>query len=207
MRTSPFRQVRTLWPPFLPSCLRIPAGTYTASPSREGSRWTWTDCKTRCPALFPPAAQGPDGPSPGPVGGAGEDSLEGRYFQILQQAAQKRHRAGGRGPVPGGSHQPPDSGGAGGDAAMRICSMTATFGKLEWGETLEFTPGLNLISAPNEWGKAPGAPFSWPCSMASTPASGQSRASFRTRERFKPWSGKPMSRVHGNSVAGPPDHH
>ena len=43
--------------------------------------------------------------------GAGGDSLEGRYFQILQQAAQKRHRAGGRGPVPGGSHQPPDSGG------------------------------------------------------------------------------------------------
>ena len=36
---------------------------------------------------------------------------------------------------------------------MRICSMTATFGKLE-GETLEFTPGLNLISAPNEWGKS-----------------------------------------------------
>ena len=31
--------------------------------------------------------------------------------------------------------------------------MTATFGKLE-GDTLRLEPGLNVISAPNEWGKS-----------------------------------------------------
>ena len=36
---------------------------------------------------------------------------------------------------------------------MRIYKMTATFGKLEH-ETLTLEPGLNLIEAPNEWGKS-----------------------------------------------------
>ena len=36
---------------------------------------------------------------------------------------------------------------------MKIYSMTATFGKLSH-ETLTFQPGLNVISAPNEWGKS-----------------------------------------------------
>ncbi|HIT28613.1 MAG TPA: AAA family ATPase, partial [Candidatus Faecousia gallistercoris] len=36
---------------------------------------------------------------------------------------------------------------------MILCSMTATFGKLD-GEALSFSPGLNLITAPNEWGKS-----------------------------------------------------
>ena len=35
---------------------------------------------------------------------------------------------------------------------MRIYKMTATFGKLEH-ETLTLKPGLNVIEAPNEWGK------------------------------------------------------
>lgn len=36
---------------------------------------------------------------------------------------------------------------------MRIYQMTATFGKLEH-ETLTLEPGLNVIHAPNEWGKS-----------------------------------------------------
>ena len=36
---------------------------------------------------------------------------------------------------------------------MKIYSMTATFGKLE-NQTLTLQPGLNVISAPNEWGKS-----------------------------------------------------
>ena len=36
---------------------------------------------------------------------------------------------------------------------MRIYSMTATFGKLNH-ETLTLQPGLNIIEAPNEWGKS-----------------------------------------------------
>ena len=35
---------------------------------------------------------------------------------------------------------------------MRIYKMTATFGKLEH-DTLTLEPGLNIIEAPNEWGK------------------------------------------------------
>ena len=35
---------------------------------------------------------------------------------------------------------------------MRIYKMTATFGKLEH-EILTLEPGLNIITAPNEWGK------------------------------------------------------
>ena len=36
---------------------------------------------------------------------------------------------------------------------MRILSMTATFGKLD-NETLDLGKGLNIRSAPNEWGKS-----------------------------------------------------
>ena len=36
---------------------------------------------------------------------------------------------------------------------MRIYKMTATFGKLEH-STLELQPGLNIVEAPNEWGKS-----------------------------------------------------
>ena len=36
---------------------------------------------------------------------------------------------------------------------MKILSMTATFGKLQ-NDTLVLEPGLNVIHAPNEWGKS-----------------------------------------------------
>ena len=36
---------------------------------------------------------------------------------------------------------------------MKILSMTATFGKLSH-QTLTLEPGMNIIHAPNEWGKS-----------------------------------------------------
>ena len=36
---------------------------------------------------------------------------------------------------------------------MKIYKMTATFGKLERAE-LTLQPGLNILTAPNEWGKS-----------------------------------------------------
>ena len=41
---------------------------------------------------------------------------------------------------------------------MRIYKMTATFGKLEH-ETLTLEPRLNVITAPNEWGKSTWSAF------------------------------------------------
>ncbi|MBQ6997386.1 MAG: AAA family ATPase [Oscillospiraceae bacterium] len=75
---------------------------------------------------------------------------------------------------------------------MRIYSMTATFGKLEH-ETLTLTPGLNIIEAPNEWGKS-----TWCAFLVNMLYGIDSRA--RTagnvlpdKERYAPWSGAPMS--------------
>ena len=87
---------------------------------------------------------------------------------------------------------------------MRICSMTATFGKLE-GETLEFTPGLNLISAPNEWGKSTWCAFLLAMLYGIDTRQRAKQGQLPDKERFKPW--ETHVRVHGNSVAGPPDHH
>lgn len=75
---------------------------------------------------------------------------------------------------------------------MRIYSMTATFGKLEH-ETLTLKPGLNVICAPNEWGKS-----TW-CAFLVNMLYGidtRARASGNTmpdKDRYAPWSGMPMS--------------
>lgn len=75
---------------------------------------------------------------------------------------------------------------------MRILSMTATFGKLD-GETLTLDKGLNVLSAPNEWGKS-----TW-CAFLTAMLYGIDTRE-RTRgdiladkEKYLPWSGKPMA--------------
>ena len=75
---------------------------------------------------------------------------------------------------------------------MRIISMTATFGKLD-NETLELGFGMNVLSAPNEWGKS-----TW-CAFLSAMLYGIDTRE-RTRgdnladkEKYLPWSGKPMA--------------
>lgn len=75
---------------------------------------------------------------------------------------------------------------------MKIYSMTATFGKLSH-ETLTFKPGLNIIPAPNEWGKS-----TW-CAFLINMLYGidtRQRATgniLPDKTRFAPWSGAPMS--------------
>lgn len=75
---------------------------------------------------------------------------------------------------------------------MKIYSMTATFGKLE-NQTLELKPGLNIIHAPNEWGKS-----TW-CMFLATMLYGldtrekTTKTSLAVKEHYAPWSGSPMS--------------
>ena len=75
---------------------------------------------------------------------------------------------------------------------MRILSMTATFGKLD-NETLDLQKGLNILSAPNEWGKS-----TW-CAFLTAMLYGidtreRSRGDLLAdKDRYLPWSGKPMS--------------
>ena len=74
---------------------------------------------------------------------------------------------------------------------MIIKSMTATFGRLE-NETLEFHQGLNLISAPNEWGKSTWCAFLLAMLYGIDTAQRASRGVLPDKERYKSWSGRPM---------------
>ena len=74
---------------------------------------------------------------------------------------------------------------------MNICSMTATFGKLE-NQTLTLTPGLNLISAPNEWGKSTWCAFLLAMLYGIDTRQRAKQGQLPDKERYKPWSGKPM---------------
>ena len=93
---------------------------------------------------------------------------------------------------------------------MRICSMTATFGKLE-GETLEFTPGLNLISAPNEWGKSTWCAFLLAMLYGIDTRQRAKQGQLPDKERFKPCPGNPCpgpwkfcGRTAGSPLSGRP---
>lgn len=75
---------------------------------------------------------------------------------------------------------------------MRIYSMTATFGKLEH-ETLTLQPGLNIIEAPNEWGKSTWCAFLVTMLYGMDTRAKTTKAALADKERFAPWSGSPMS--------------
>lgn len=75
---------------------------------------------------------------------------------------------------------------------MRIYSMTATFGKLEH-ETLTFQPGLNIIEAPNEWGKSTWCAFLVNMLYGIETRAKTTKAALADKERYAPWSGAPMS--------------
>ena len=74
---------------------------------------------------------------------------------------------------------------------MRILSMTATFGKLD-NETLILKDGLNVLTAPNEWGKSTWCAFL--CAMLyGIDTRERSKADqLADKEKYMPWSGKPM---------------
>ena len=75
---------------------------------------------------------------------------------------------------------------------MRIRSMTATFGKLE-NQTLELKPGLNIIHAPNEWGKSTWCAFLAIMLYGLETREKTTKTSLAAKERYAPWSGSPMS--------------
>ncbi len=75
---------------------------------------------------------------------------------------------------------------------MRIYAMTATFGKLE-NQTLKLQPGLNIIEAPNEWGKSTWCAFLLNMLYGIDTKERESQGSIPTKERYAPWSGSPMS--------------
>lgn len=75
---------------------------------------------------------------------------------------------------------------------MRIYSMTATFGKLEH-QTLTLKPGLNIIEAPNEWGKSTWCAFLLAMLYGIDTKERTRMSSLADKERYAPWSGSPMS--------------
>ena len=75
---------------------------------------------------------------------------------------------------------------------MKIYSMTATFGKLE-NQTLTLQPGLNVIQAPNEWGKSTWCAFLVNMLYGLETRAKANRANIPDKERYAPWSGTPMS--------------
>ena len=75
---------------------------------------------------------------------------------------------------------------------MRIYSMTATFGKLSH-ETLTLKPGLNIIHAPNEWGKSTWCAFLMAMLYGIDTRQKNTKTVLADKERYAPWSGEPMS--------------
>jgi len=75
---------------------------------------------------------------------------------------------------------------------VRIYSMTATFGKLEH-ETLTLQPGLNILHAPNEWGKSTWCAFLTAMLYGIDTSSRSKKDFIADKERYAPWSGSPMS--------------
>ncbi len=75
---------------------------------------------------------------------------------------------------------------------MKIYSMTATFGKLE-NQTLTLQPGLNVIHAPNEWGKSTWCAFLTVMLYGLDTRAKTTKTALADKERYAPWSGTPMS--------------
>ena len=75
---------------------------------------------------------------------------------------------------------------------MKILSMTATFGKLD-GETLELRPDLDIQSAPNEWGKSTWCAFMTAMLYGIDTRERTTKEQLADKERYLPWTGKPMS--------------
>ena len=75
---------------------------------------------------------------------------------------------------------------------MKIYSMTATFGKLRH-QTLELNDGLNVIEAPNEWGKSTWCAFLVAMLYGIDTRQQTTKAGLADKEHYAPWSGEPMS--------------
>ena len=74
---------------------------------------------------------------------------------------------------------------------MKIYQMTATFGKLER-KTLTLKPGLNVITAPNEWGKSTWCAFLVAMLYGIDTRTKSTKNALADKEHYAPWSGLPM---------------
>ena len=70
--------------------------------------------------------------------------------------------------------------------------MTATFGKLDR-QTLTLKPGLNIIEAPNEWGKSTWCAFLIGMLYGIDTSQRTTQTVLADKEHYAPWSGQPMS--------------
>ncbi len=77
---------------------------------------------------------------------------------------------------------------------MRILEMEATFGKLDHAK-LAFGPGLSVITAPNEWGKSTWCAFLTAMLYGVDTRERSTKASLCVKEKYAPWSGRPMEGV------------
>ena len=77
---------------------------------------------------------------------------------------------------------------------MKILWMEATFGKLDR-EHLALEPGFNAIVAPNEWGKSTWCAFLTAMLYGVDTRERTTKHALSVRERYAPWSGKPMEGV------------
>lgn len=75
---------------------------------------------------------------------------------------------------------------------MKIYSMVATFGKLEHA-TLTLHDGLNIIEAPNEWGKSTWCAFLVAMFYGIETRVKSTKNALADKEHYLPWSGSPMS--------------
>ncbi len=75
---------------------------------------------------------------------------------------------------------------------MMIYCMTATFGKLEH-QTLTLQPGLNVVEAPNEWGKSTWCAFLVAMLYGIDTRERSRQGVLADKEHYAPWSGSPMS--------------
>ena len=74
---------------------------------------------------------------------------------------------------------------------MKIISMTATFGKLD-NETLDLNQSLNVLCAPNEWGKSTWCAFLTAMLYGIDTRERSRGENLAEKEKYLPWSGKPM---------------
>lgn len=74
---------------------------------------------------------------------------------------------------------------------MKIIQMQATFGKLE-GDTLWLEPGMNEITAPNEWGKSTWCAFLTAMLYGIETRARSTKDTLADKEHYAPWSGRPM---------------
>ncbi|OUN22426.1 ATP-binding protein [Pseudoflavonifractor sp. An85] len=75
---------------------------------------------------------------------------------------------------------------------MNIISMTATFGKLE-GATLTLSPGLNILTAPNECGKSTWVAFLTAMLYGIDTRERDKVGHLAQKTKYQPWSGAAMA--------------